>query len=48
MKMFKMKAFNKVLQAIQNTPQNGHAIANQQNKLSLAKANTEIRKMMER
>jgi|LGOV01.1.fsa_nt_gb hypothetical protein len=41
-----MKAFNKVLQAIQNKPQNGHAIANAQNKVSLAKANKEIKTMM--
>jgi hypothetical protein len=41
-----MSVYYKVLCAIQNRPQNGHAIANQQNKLSLAKARRELEKMM--
>jgi len=41
-----MKVFEKVLNAISNAPVNGHAVANQKNRLSLAKANLEIRDML--
>lgn len=41
-----MRVYFKVLEAIQNKPQNGHAIANAQNKLSLAKANEDFKKML--
>ena len=41
-----MKAFDKVLQVIQNQPQNGHAVANQKNKISLLIASLEIKEMM--
>ncbi|WP_373069879.1 hypothetical protein [Sulfurimonas sp.] len=41
-----MSAFNKVLEAIQGKPQNGHALANLQNKASLAKAKKEIEEML--
>lgn len=40
-----MSAFIKVLEKIQGKKENGHAIANQKNKLSLAKANAEIMAM---
>jgi len=43
-----MKVFNKVLEHIQGKKENGHAIANQKNKLSLVVANEEIKKMMEK
>ena len=42
-----MKAFTKVLEAIQGKPQNGHAIASAQNKVSLARANKEIKTLLE-
>ena len=41
-----MTAYDKVLIAIQNKPQNGHAIANQQNKINLKIANLEIENMI--
>jgi len=41
-----MKVFEKVLNAIENKQINGHAVANQKNRLSLAKANLEIRDML--
>ena len=45
-KEFKMSAFNKVLEAMQNTPMNGHARANTQNNKSLAIAYEEIKKLL--
>jgi hypothetical protein len=41
-----VKVFEKVLNAIQNKTQNGHAIANAQNKVSLAAAKREIETML--
>lgn len=41
-----MKAFDKVLEAIKGKTQNGHALANQKNIVSLTKANAEIMEMI--
>ena len=43
-----MSAYNKVLNAIQGKPENGHAIANQKNEVSLRKANSDIGDMFKR
>jgi hypothetical protein len=41
-----MSAFFKVLEAIQSKSQNGHAIANTKNKISLAAAKRKIETML--
>ena len=41
-----MKVFYKVLEAIKGKTQNGHAIANAKNIISLTKADKEIKKMI--
>lgn len=43
-----MKVFNKVLEAMQNKPLNGHALCNIANRKSLAIAKKEIEEMMEK
>jgi len=43
-----MRVYLRVLGLIQGTPQNGHAIANQENTLSLAIAKKEIDKILEK
>jgi len=41
-----MSAFYKVLEAMQNRPQNGHALANTQNIEILTKAKKDIQEML--
>lgn len=42
-----MSAYTKVLEAIRGKRENGHAIANAKNRISLASAKRDIEKMME-
>lgn len=41
-----MKVFQKVLIAMQGRPQNGHALANAKNKITLAQAKKDIEKKL--